>query len=81
MTSGVRQAFYLGDRIAAIEPQVIPLKSGSALLHTLGQYWLGCGQQSKARRAFTQIAIWRVSPWHGVQATRQLWQMNQDRVI
>ena len=63
----------------AIEPQVIPLKSGSALLHTLGQYWLGCGQQSKARRAFTQIAIWRVSPWHGVQATRQLWQMNQER--
>jgi hypothetical protein len=88
VTSGVRQAFYFRDRLdegmdrlAAIEPQVIPLKSRSALLHTLGQYWLGRGQQSKARRAFTQIAIWRASPWHVVQAKRQLWQMNQDRVL
>ena len=88
VTSGVRQAFYFRDRLdegmdrlAAIEPQVMPLKSRSALLHTLGQYWLGRGQQSKARRAFTQIAIWRASPWHVVQAKRQLWQMNQDRVL
>ena len=88
VTSGVRQAFYFRDRLdegmdrlAAIEPQVMPLKSRSALLHTLGQYWLGRGQQSKARRAFTQIAIWRASPWHVVQAKRQLWQMIQDRVL
>ena len=85
ITSGVRQAYYLQDRIdegmqrlAAIEAQVTPLKSRSALLHTLGQYWLGRDQRTKARRAFTQIATWRASPWHVGQARRHLWQMNRD---
>ena len=84
----MRQAFYLRDRLdegmdrlAAIERQFIPLKSRSALLYTLGQYWLGRGQQSKDGRAFTQITIWRASPWHVAQARRDLSQMNQDRAL
>ena len=88
VTSGVRQAFYLQDRLdegmallAAIEPQVTPLKSRSALLYTLGQYWLGLEQLAAARHAFTQIVIWHASPWHSGQARRLLRRMDRDQEL
>lgn len=84
ITSGLRQAYYLQDRLdegmallATIEPQVVPLKSRSALLHTLGQYWLGLDRRDKARHAFAQIVAWRASLWHVGQAQRQLWMMDK----
>ena len=83
VTTSVRQAYYLQGRLdegmallAAIESQVTPLKSRSALLYTLGQYWLSSEEQGRAHRAFTQIVAWRASPWHVHQARRYLPQMD-----
>lgn len=86
ITTGVRQAYYLQDRLdegmallATLEPQIVPLKSRSALLYTLAQYWLGRNQHTAAHRAFTQIITWRASLWHVGQARRQLWKMDRDQ--
>ena len=83
VTTSVRQAYYLQGRLdegmallAAIESQVTPLKSRSALLYSLGQYWLSSEEQTRAHRAFTQIVAWRASPWHVHQASRYLRQMD-----
>ena len=85
ITGGVRQAYYKQHRLdegmallAALEPRVIPLRSRSALLYTLSQYWLGQNQRTRARRALEQIATWRASPWHAGQARHQLWRMDQN---
>ena len=84
ITGGVRQAYYSQDRLdegmallAEIEPRIGPLRSRSALLYTLSQYWLGQNQHTRARRALEQIATWRASPWHAGQARHQLWRMDQ----
>ena len=76
---GLRQAFYLDGRLQEAiallderERRVIPLKSRSALLFALAEYWRGAGEQRKARQAFARIALWRASPWHVQQSVRHL---------
>ena len=64
--------------LAAREPRSVPLRSRSALLYTLSQYWLGQNQPTRARRALEQIATWRASPWHAGQARHQLRRMDHN---
>jgi len=86
ITGGIRQAYYKQDRLdegmallAAIEPHVVPLRSRSALLYILSQYWLGQNQRPRARRALKQITTWQASLWHADQARYQLWRMDQNQ--
>jgi hypothetical protein len=76
---GVRQAFYLDDRIdeglalmADLELRVTPLKSRSALLLVLAVNWMGEGEIEKAYEGFTRIVSWSASAWHVEEARRYL---------
>jgi len=85
ITPGLRQAFYLADRLEEgmalleeREPGIVPLKSRSAVLYTLGAYWRSQGELIRAGRSFAWIARWRASPWHAAQAVYQLRMMEED---
>ena len=84
VTPGLRQAFYLADQweegmalLEEREPGIVPLKSRSAVLYTLGAYWHSHGEPARSSRAFAQIARWNASPWHTAQALDQLRKMEE----
>ncbi len=70
---GLISAFYKEDRgeegfalLAELEQRIVPLRSRSALLHSLSKYWHQQGDDSKALRGFEQVVSWNVSPRHEV---------------
>lgn len=56
--------------------KVIPLKSKSALLCTLADFWEKQGEKKKARQGFEQIIQWDASEWHIEHAQGHLYELD-----
>ncbi|MSR81743.1 MAG: hypothetical protein EXS58_02300 [Candidatus Latescibacteria bacterium] len=81
---GLRQAFYLDERMAEgldlmadLELRVAPLKSRSALLLVLAANWMAEGEIEKAYEGFTRIISWSASAWHVEESRRYLQEIDR----